>query len=39
VAPDQVQAVIGLLSAAGEQVSQIGQIQTRQDTQPATLVQ
>ena len=39
VAPDQVQAVIGLLSAAGEQVSQIGQTQTRQDTQPATLVQ
>lgn len=39
VAPDQVQAVIGLLSAAGEQVRQIGQIQTRQDTQPATLVQ
>lgn len=39
VAPDQVQAVIGFLSAAGEQVSQIGQIQTRQDTQPATLVQ
>lgn len=39
VAPDQVQAVIGLLSAAGEQVCQIGQIQTRQDTQPATLVQ
>ncbi len=39
VAPDQVQAVIGLLSAAGEQVSQIGQIQTRQDAQPATLVQ
>lgn len=39
VAPDQVPAVIGLLSAAGEQVRQIGQIQTRQDTQPATLVQ
>ncbi|MFN7207327.1 MAG: AIR synthase-related protein, partial [Burkholderiales bacterium] len=39
VAPDQAQAVKAHLSAAGEQVSQIGQIQTRQDTQPATLVQ
>lgn len=38
VAPDQAQAVKAHLSAAGEQVSEIGQIQTRTAGQAATLV-
>jgi phosphoribosylformylglycinamidine cyclo-ligase len=38
VAPEQVQAVMQQLSAAGEQVSQIGQIQSREAGQPATVV-